>query len=64
MWNSVVVSVQLEKGDGSRSGNGNHIVLAKAPGAVLTSPVPSRLWCAVAGFLSSPPRGEGAEKGR
>lgn len=45
-------------------GNGNHIVLATAPGAVLTSSVPSRLWCAVAGFRSSAPRGEGAERGR
>jgi len=36
--------------------NGNHIVLAKAPGVVLTSSVPSRLWCAVAGFSCSVPR--------
>ncbi|TNN50657.1 hypothetical protein EYF80_039170 [Liparis tanakae] len=36
--------------------NGNHIVLAKAPGVVLASSVPSRLWCAVAGFSCSVPR--------
>lgn len=52
------------EGRWQRVGNGNHIVLAEAPGAVLTFPVPSRLWCAVAGFRSSAPRGEGAERGR
>lgn len=52
------------EGRWQRVGNGNHIVLAEAPGAVLTFPVPSRLWCAVAGFRSSAPWGEGAERGR
>lgn len=48
----------------SATGEGK-VVLTVAPEAVLTFLlVPSRLWCAVARFRGSAPRGEGAERGR
>lgn len=61
MWSSIVSVTAAEEG---KLGNGNNIVLAWAPEAVLTFSVPSRLWCAVARFHRSAPRGEGAERGR
>ncbi|KAK2856849.1 hypothetical protein Q5P01_005584 [Channa striata] len=41
MWSYVVVSVEPESRSWQRLGNGNRIVLATAPGAVLTSSMPS-----------------------
>lgn len=58
------MSVQLEKADGSRSGMVTISCWPRLREPYSPPPVPSRLWCAVAGFLRLAPRGEGAERGR